>query len=65
MDDSAAMVKATISRKRAKADEPSEIARIAKEHGVTPVQAKNLLARFGKDRAGLDTAAQRLKVPSH
>jgi len=44
---------------------PSEITRLETEHGVTPVQAKNLLARFGQDRASLDAAARRLKVPSH
>ena len=53
------------NRARTAADKPTEIMRLTTQHGVTPVQAKNLLARFGKDRASLDAAAQRLKVPSH
>jgi len=65
MNGASAKIKAADSRKRAATDEPSEITRLATEHGVTPVQAKNLLARFGKDRVSLDMAAQRLKVRSH
>ena len=56
----------TISnQRRAAVEKPSEIMLLATEHGVTPVQAKNLLARFGSDRTSLDAAARRLKVPSH
>jgi hypothetical protein len=57
--------KTKANRTRAAADKPSEIMLLAAEHGVTPVQAKNLLARFGTDRASLGVAAQRLKFPSH
>lgn len=65
MDSVGASAKGKAARKRAATDMPSEITRLETEHGVTPVQAKNLLARFGQDRASLDAAARRLKVPSH
>lgn len=65
MSDAASKIKVQAIRKRATDDAPSEITRLEKEHGVTPVQARNLLARFGADRVSLDVAARRLKVPSH
>jgi hypothetical protein len=57
--------KTKTKRTRNAADKPSEEMLLITEHGVTQIQAKNLLARFGQDRVGLNAAAQRLKVPSH
>jgi len=65
MNKGGAKIKAKTRGRRDPADETAEITRVATDHGVTPVQAKNLLARFGSDRVSLDAAAQRLKVPSH
>ena len=65
MNEGKAKIKATANRSRATAEKPSEIMLLATKHGITPVQAKNLLARFGTDRVSLDAVADRLKIPSH
>lgn len=65
MKNGRAKIKAKPYGKRAAVDGTAEVNCLTANYGITPIQAKNLLARFGADRVGLDAAAQRLKVPSH
>jgi len=49
-------------RSRAAGDEAHEVASFAEQHGITPDQARELIARHGSDRAKLDEAAAHLRA---
>lgn len=48
-------------RSRVSDSEGYEIRYFAEKHGITPDQARELIARHGNDREALDRAAERLK----
>lgn len=48
-------------RSGASAEETLDVVRFAEAHGITPDQARELIARHGSDRAKLDEAAAHLR----
>lgn len=48
-------------RSRVAAGEEYEVSYLARKHGITAEQARELIARIGNDRAQLDAAAEKLK----
>ena len=49
-------------RRRVAAEEPYEVEYLARKHGLTTDEARELIARFGNDRATLDREAERLRL---
>jgi hypothetical protein len=47
-------------RSRVSADQDYEVSQLAKKHGLTQQQARDLIARVGNDREKLDQAAEEL-----
>jgi hypothetical protein len=47
-------------RSRVSADQDYEVSQLAKKHGLTQQQARDLIARVGNDREKLDQAAEKL-----
>jgi hypothetical protein len=48
-------------RRTVASDEPYEVEYFAGKHGISPQQARDLIAQHGNDRAALDAAAGALK----
>jgi hypothetical protein len=49
-------------RSRVSGSEGYEVRYFAEKHGITPEQARELIAQHGNDRETLDRAAERLKT---
>lgn len=49
-------------RRRVAAEEPYEVDHFARKHGISPDEAKELISRFGNDRATLDREAEKMKL---
>jgi hypothetical protein len=47
-------------RSRVAFDQDYEVSQLAQKHGLTPQQARDLIARVGNDREKLDKAAREL-----
>lgn len=47
-------------RRQVAGDEGYEVEYFAQKHGITAVQARELIDRHGNDRAALDAAAEKL-----
>ena len=47
-------------RSRVAGGQPHEVQYLAERHGITAEQARELIERFGNDRATLDLEAQKL-----
>jgi hypothetical protein len=48
--------------RRVAAEEPSEVAHLARRHGLSADEARDLIARFGNDRATLDREAEKMRL---
>jgi hypothetical protein len=48
-------------RRTVAGDEPYEVEYFAGKHGISPQQARDLIAQHGNDRAALDAAVGALK----
>jgi hypothetical protein len=49
-------------RRRVAAEEPYEVEYLARKHGLTTDEARELIERFGNDRATLDREAERHRL---
>jgi hypothetical protein len=49
-------------RRQVAADEPYEVEYFARKHGISQLQARELIERHGNDRAALDAGAEKLST---